>query len=260
MSDPVIHPTAQVDAGAELAPGVWIGPFCLIGPEVVLGNDCRLDAHVVMEGPTRVGPGCRFYPFSSIGSIPQDLKYQGEQTRLESGSGNTVREFVTMNRGTEGGGGITRIGDDNFLMAYSHVAHDCRIGSRNILANAATLAGHVTIADDTTVGAFSGIHQFCRIGREAFIGGYSVVTKDAMPFVKTVGNRAQTYGINTLGLQRKGHSHGTIEALQRAYRILFRSKASREEALETLDQELAGVPEVVELAAFIRSSERGVVR
>ena len=215
---------------------------------------------MVLEGPTCVGPKCSFHSFTSIGSNPQDLKYQGEETRLEIGSGNTVREFVTMNRGTEGGGGVTRVGDENFLMAYSHVGHDCQIGSRNILANAATLAGHVTIADDATVGAFSGVHQFCRIGREAFIGGYSVVTQDALPFVKTVGNRAQTYGINTIGLQRKGHSREVIDALQRAYRILFRSKATREEALERVDQELSGVAEVVELAAFIRSSERGVVR
>lgn len=260
MSAPVVHPTALVDPGAELAEGVHVGPNCVVGPRVILGPDCRLDAHVVLEGPTRVGSGCRFYPFSSIGSDPQDLKYDGEETSLEIGSSNRIREFVTVNRGTEGGGGVTRIGDSNLLMAYSHVAHDCQVGNRVIMANAATLAGHVTIEDDATVGAFSGVHQFCRIGREAFVGGYTVVTQDALPFVKTVGNRARSFGINAVGLQRKGYPSVTIEALQSAYRILFRSKLSREEALERLEAELAGISEVVEMVAFIRSSQRGVVR
>ena len=260
MSAPVVHPTALVDPGAELADGVHVGPNCVVGPRVILGPDCRLDAHVVLEGPTRVGPGCHFYPSSSIGSDPQDLKYDGEETRLEIGSCNRIREFVTVNRGTAGGGGVTTIGDSNLLMAYSHVAHDCRVGNRVIMANAATLAGHVAIEDDAIVGAFSGVHQFCRIGREAFIGGYSVVTQDALPFVKTVGNRARTFGINTVGLQRKGYPAATIEALQSAYRILFRSKLSRDEALQRLEGELAGVTEVREMVAFISSSQRGVVR
>jgi UDP-N-acetylglucosamine acyltransferase len=260
MSGPSIHPTALVDPGAELHDSVEVGPYCIIGPRVVLGPGCRLGAHVVVQGPTTVGPGCRFHPSSSIGSDPQDLKYQGEETRLEIGASNTIREFVTINRGTRGGGGVTRIGDDNLLMAYSHVAHDNQVGNRVIMANAATLAGHVTIADDATVGAFSGIHQFCRVGREAFIGGYSVVTQDALPFVKTVGNRARTFGINTIGLQRKGYPTETIEALQRAYRLLFRAKLARDEALQRLEQEFPEVPEVAELVSFIRSSQRGVVR
>jgi UDP-N-acetylglucosamine acyltransferase len=255
-----VHATAHVDARAELGDGVQIGPHCIVGPEVVLGPGVRLDSHVVVEGPTRIGEGCRFHPFSSIGSDPQDLKYDGERTRLEIGSSNSIREFVTVNRGTSGGGGITRIGDCNLLMAYSHVAHDCQVGSSIIMANAATLAGHVTVQDGATVGAFSGVHQYCRVGREAFIGGYSVVTQDAVPFVKTVGNRARTFGINAMGLQRKGYAAPVIEALQTAYRTLFRAKLSREEALGRLEAEFAEVAEVQEMVAFLRTSQRGVVR
>jgi UDP-N-acetylglucosamine acyltransferase len=260
VSGPSIHPTARVDPGAEIHDSVQVGPYCVIGPRVQLGPGCRLDAHVFLEGPATVAAECRFHPFSSVGTDPQDLKYQGEETRLEIGARNIFREFVTVNRGTQGGGGVTRIGDDNLLMAYSHVAHDNQVGNRVIMANAATLAGHVTIADDATVGAFSGVHQFCRVGREAFIGGYSVVTQDALPFVKTVGNRARTFGINTIGLQRKGYPAGTVEALQRAYRILFRAKLGREEALERLEGEFPAVPEVQEMVSFIRTSQRGVVR
>jgi len=253
-----VDPTARVAAGAELGDGVVVGPYCIVGPRVVLGPGCVLAAHVVIEGQTRVGGGSRFFPFSSIGAIPQDLKFKGEETRLEIGRENVVREFVTLNTGTSGGGGVTRIGDQNFLMAYSHVAHDCQIGSRVIMANAATLAGHVTVEDGAIVGAFSGVHQFCRVGREAFIGGYSVVTQDALPYVKTVGNRARTYGINVVGLQRRGCPGETIAALKRAYRLLHRSQLNISQALARIAAEIPGVPEVDLLADFIRSAERGV--
>lgn len=254
-----VDPSAQVAPGADLGEGVVIGPFCRIGARVTLGPGCVLDSHVVIDGSTQVGADCRFFPFSSIGSIPQDLKFQGEETRLEIGPGNTVREFVTVNLGTAGGGGVTRIGAGNFFMAYSHVAHDCRIGDRVIMANAATLAGHVTVEDGATVGAFSGVHQFCRVGREAFIGGYSVVTQDALPFVKTVGNRARTYGVNVVGMERRGYPAATVEGLKRAYRFLCRSNLNVSQALERIAAEIQGVPEVDLLAGFIRSSERGVV-
>jgi UDP-N-acetylglucosamine acyltransferase len=212
----------------------------------------------VVDGYTRVGANTRFFPFSSIGAIPQDLKFQGEETRLEIGCDNVIREFATLNLGTAGGGGVTRIGDRNFLMAYSHVAHDCQLGSGVIMANAATLAGHVTVEDGAIVGAFSGVHQFCRVGREAFIGGYSVVTQDALPFVKTVGNRARTYGVNVVGLQRRGCPAPAIAGLKRAYRLLHRSGLNISQALERIETEIQGIREVDLLAAFIRSAERGV--
>lgn len=254
----LVDPSARIAPGAELGADVVIGPYCIVGPRVVLGPGCVLAAHVVIEGNTSVGANTRCFPFSSIGTIPQDLKFQGEATRLEIGRENVIREFVTVNLGTAGGGGVTRIGDQNFLMAYSHVAHDCQVGSGVIMANAATLAGHVTVEDGAIVGAFSGVHQFCRVGREAFIGGYSVVTQDALPFVKTVGNRARTYGINVVGLQRRGYPEPTIAGLKRAYRLLHRSQLNITQALERIVTEIPGIPEVDLLAAFIRSAERGV--
>jgi UDP-N-acetylglucosamine acyltransferase len=260
MTAPAVDPTAQVAPGAELGEGAAVGPYCVIGPQVTLGPGCRLDAHVVIGGRTRIGAGCRFFPFSSIGSIPQDLKFGGEDTRLEIGPDNTFREYVTVNVGTAGGGGVTRIGRGGFFMACAHVAHDCIVGDGVILANGATLAGHVAVEDGATIGAFSGVHQFCRIGREAFLGGYSVVTQDAVPYVKIVGNRARAFGINVIGLQRRGYPAGTIESLKRAYRLLFRSKIPLARALETVEAEIRGVPEVDRVVAFIRASERGVVR
>jgi UDP-N-acetylglucosamine acyltransferase len=214
----------------------------------------------VLQGPAEIGAGCVISPFASIGSDPQDLKYRGEPTRLVIGQRNTFREFVTINRGTVGGGGVTTIGDRNLFMAYAHVAHDCHVGSDTVFANAATLAGHVTVEDGVTVGAFSGVHQFCRIGRHAFIGGYSVVTQDALPFVKTVGNRATTYGINTIGLERRGFSDESIQALKTAYRLLRQSGLNTGQAVERIESELQHSNECRELAAFIRSSVRGIVR
>jgi len=254
-----IHPTAVIEDGAELGADVQIGPFCTIGAGVRLGERCRLMSHVVLSGETTIGSGNRFFPFATVGVEPQDLKFKGERTRLEIGSGNTFRESCTVHVGTGGGGGVTRIGNDNFLMAYAHIAHDCQLGDGIIMANAATLAGHVTIMDRAMVGAFSGVHQFCRVGREAFVGGYSVITQDAMPYILTVGNRATSHGINTLGLKRRGVPAETLTALRNAYRAIFRSKLGRQEGLAQARQEWGDVPHVDELIRFITESERGVV-
>ena len=260
MTPARIDPTARVSPHAELAEDVTVEAYAVIGDGVVLGPGCSVGAHSVLVGPTRIGKGCRISPFSSIGSDPQDLKFGGEPTRLEIGPDNTFREFVTINRGTVQGGGVTTIGSSNLFMAYTHIAHDCAVGSHTIFANAATLGGHVTVEDHAVVGAFSGVHQFCRIGRHAFIGGYSVVTQDALPFVKTVGNRAKTYGINTIGLERKGFSPETIRALKSAYRLLFNSKLNTSQATERIEAELGQHEDCRYLVSFIRSSERGIVK
>ncbi|HEY8563203.1 MAG TPA: acyl-ACP--UDP-N-acetylglucosamine O-acyltransferase [Pyrinomonadaceae bacterium] len=255
-----IHPTAIVSPDAKIGDDCHIGAFCTIGGEVVLGEKVHLESHVVIDGKTFVGDQTRVFPFVSIGLAPQDLKYKGEPTRTEIGRRNHIREFVTIHRGTGGGGGITRIGDDNLLMAQAHVAHDCQIGSEVIMANAATLAGHVTIADKANVGAYSGVHQFCRVGREAFVGGYSVVVKDALPFAISQGNHAKCYGLNRLGMKRRGYSKETIEKLHHAYHLLLSSKLNTSQAVERMKEEIADSPEVEYLIEFIESSARGVVK
>lgn len=255
-----IDPRAVVDPGARVGDRVEIGPFCVVGPDVTIGEGTRLAAHVSVAGHTTIGEDNRVSPFVSLGGPPQDLKYKDEPTRLEVGHRNTIREFVTLNRGTAGGGGVTRIGDDNLFMAYAHVAHDCHVGSRTIFANGATLAGHVEVADEATVGAFSGVHQFCRVARAAFIGGYSVVTQDALPWVLTVGNRAESHGVNLIGLKRKGFPPDTIEAIKKCYMTLFRSKLLHDEAMRKVEEELGHVEEVRYFLDFVRSSKRGVCR
>ncbi len=257
-----IHPTAIIDPTAELGEGVVIGPYCVIGPEVKIGSGTILDSHVTIERWTAVGEKNHFLAFNSVGSPPQDLKYRGEQTWLRIGDRNVFREFSTLNRGTAGGGGLTSIGDDNLFMAYSHVAHDSHMGSSIIMANAATLAGHVTIEDHATVGAFTAVHQFCRVGTHAFIGGFSVVTRDALPYIKTVGdrNQAKIYGINSIGLQRKGLPQSSIEELKRAYRLLFRSKMNTSDALRHAREQEWTAPEVETLFRFLETSERGFIR
>lgn len=251
----VIHPDAVVASDVE------IGPYAVIGAHVTIGAGTIIGPHVRIEGPTTIGERNRFMGQASIGTDPQDLKYHGERTELRIGNENVFREFVTINRGTTGGGAITTIGSNNFFMAYSHVAHDCHVGSSTIFANNATLAGHVDVGDFATIGAFSAVHQFCRVGDHAFIGGGSICTQDVLPFVKTVGNRpAKTYGINTIGLQRKGFSEETIEALQRAYRLLTRSKLPLQEALARMESDLGFVSEVRYFAEFIRTAKRGVIR
>jgi UDP-N-acetylglucosamine acyltransferase len=256
----IIHPTAIIHSTAQLGDDVRVGPYCVIGQDVRIGAGTELISHVVVGRDTLIGQGNRIYPFASVGFAPQDLKYRGEPTRAEVGDNNTIREYVTINRGTEGGGGITRLGDDNFLMAYTHVAHDSIVGSRTIFANAASLAGHVEVQDDATVGAFSGVHQFCRVGAHGFIGGYSAVNKDVLPYSRTVGNRAKCYGVNTIGLQRKGIDEESIKAVNRAFRILTGSKLNTSQALDRIREELSGVDEVDFLVRFVEESERGVVK
>lgn len=254
-----IHQTAIVAPEARLGADCYIGPFCMVGAEVSLGEGVRLDSHVVVGGRTSIGRGTHIFPFASIGLAPQDLKYGGEETATEIGEENQIREFVTIHRGTAGGGGVTRIGDRNLLMAQAHVAHDCQIGSDVIMANAATLAGHVEIADRANVGAYSGVHQFCRVGREAFVGGYSVVVKDAPPFAIIQGNHAKCYGLNRVGMRRRGYAKEVIENLNHAYRLLLSSKLNTTQALERIRVEISGCEEVDLLVEFIESSKRGVV-
>ncbi len=257
-----IHSTAIIDSSADIAPTAEIGPYCVIGRSVRVGAHTVLDSHVSVSRWTSIGDNCRFYSYCSIGTDPQDLKYKGEETQLRIGNNNIFREFVTVNRGTPGGGGFTTIGDHNLFMAYAHVAHDSHVGNEIIMANAATLAGHVDVADYATVGAFSAVHQFCRVGPHAFIGGFSVVTRDALPYIKTVGdrNQAKIYGINTLGLQRRGMPENSIDQLKQAYRILFRSKLNTSDALARVRDQQWSAPEVKVLIEFIETSERGFIR
>jgi len=257
-----IHPTAIVDRSAEFEPTVTVGPYCIIGPEVRIRAGTVLESHVQIEGWTEIGRECRFSSFGSVGTRPQDLKYSGEVTYLKMGDRNVFREFVTLNRGTAGGGGVTSIGNDNFFMAYSHVAHDSSVGDHVIMANAATLAGHVLIGDHATIGAFSAVHQFCRVGPHGFVGGFSVVTRDALPYIKTVGdrNQANTNGINSTGLERRGVPKESIEQLKRAYRVLFQSKLNTRDALQRLRETDWTAPEVDTLIRFIEASKRGFIR
>ena len=258
---PAIAETAIVSSEAALAYDVVVGPYAVIGPQVTIGAGTVIGPHVRIEGPTSIGERNRFVGQASIGTDPQDVKYHGEHTELRIGNDNVFREFVTVNRGTVGGGGITTIGSHNFFMAYSHVAHDCHVGESTIFANNATLAGHVDVGDFSTIGAFSAVHQFCRVGDHAFIGGGSICTQDVLPYVKTVGNRpAKTYGINTIGLERKGFQKETIEALQRAYRILTRGHMRLQDALDKIETELGFHSEVRYFAEFVRESKRGVIR
>ncbi len=257
---PAVDPRAVVHPDARLGRDVSVGPYAVIGPGVVIGDRCRLASHVVIEGPTEIGPDNVISALAVVGGPPQDLKYRDEPTRLTIGARNRIREYVTIHRGTAAGGGETRVGDDSLFMAYTHVAHDCRVGDRTVFGNAATLAGHVEVGDDAQVGAFSGVHQFCRVARHAFIGGYSVVTRDALPWVVTVGNRARSHGLNLVGLERKGYPPETIQALKRCYMTLFRSKLLLEEALGRVAGELGHVAEVRYFVDFVRTSQRGVSR
>lgn len=254
------HETAIISDGAKIGDGCHIGPFCTIGGNVELGSGVRLESHVVVDGLTKIGDETHVFPFVSIGLAPQDLKYAGEPTGTEIGKQNHIREFVTIHRGTEGGGGMTRIGDRNLLMAQAHVAHDCQLGSEIIMANAATLAGHVEVADRASVGAYSGVHQFCRVGLEAFIGGYSVVVKDAMPYATIQGNHAKCYGLNSVGMRRRGYPKETIDHLNHAFRLLLSSKLNTTQAVERISAEISSSKEVDLLLDFIKHAKRGVVK
>lgn len=255
-----VHDTALVSPTAQIGDGCHIGPFSIVGANVVLGDRVRLDSHVVVDGSTTVGDETHIFPFVSIGLAPQDLKYAGEPTATEIGKRNQIREFVTIHRGTAGGGGLTKIGDDNLFMAQAHVAHDCQIGNEVIMANAATLAGHVEIANRANVGAYSGVHQYCRIGYEAFVGGYSVVVKDAPPFAIIQGNHAKCYGLNRVGMKRRGYERETIEKLHRAYYLLLSAKLNTTQALEKIREEIKGCDEVDMLVTFYETTTRGVVK
>jgi UDP-N-acetylglucosamine acyltransferase len=255
-----IDPSALVHPSARIGEGTTIGPHATIGPDVQIGPNCRIGASTVIDGRTEIGEGTEIYPFASIGLVPQDLKFRGEETRLVIGARNIFREFVTIHRGTRGGGGVTEIGDRNVFMAYVHVAHDCHVGNDTIFGNMATLGGHVTVEDFANISAGSGVHQFCRVGRYAFIGGYSVVTKDAAPYARTVGNRARIYGLNTIGLARRGFPPDVISRLKRSFRYLLQSKLNTTTALRRIEQDPSlACREVQYLLDFIRSSQRGVL-
>lgn len=254
-----IHPSAIVAPGAVVPASCTVGPFCTIGPDVVLGEECRLVSHVVLDGRTRLGARNVIHPFTCIGIAPQDLKYSGEPTETMIGNDNTIRENVTISRGTTKGGGLTRVGDKNLLMAYVHIGHDCHVGSHVIMANAATLAGHVMIEDFASVGAFCPVHQFCTVGQYAFIGGGTIVTQDVLPFSKTSARREnKAFGINTVGLERRGFSPERIATLKKIFRLLLVSKLNTSQALEKIKEIDAADAALV--AAFIERSERGVIK
>lgn len=256
-----IHPTAIVDPLARVDDSAEIGPYCVVGAEVEIGPRTRLMANIYLEGPTWIGEDNIFFPFASVGVASQDLKYKGERAETRIGNRNRIREFVTIHRGTGGGGLVTRIGDDNLLMAYVHVAHDCQVGSHCILGNAVTFAGHVTVGDWVVIEAFSGVHQFCRIGRHCIIGGYSVITQDVLPFSQTVTPReSKVFGANRVGLERRGFDTAAIEKLQTALRLLTRAGLNTSQAMERIQAEVTDSPEVEELIGFIRASQRGVIK
>jgi UDP-N-acetylglucosamine acyltransferase len=256
-----VHPTAIIDPGSRIHPSCQIGPYCVIGPEVEMGEGCHLVSHVTIEGPTKIGTNNTFFPFCSIGMAPQDISYAGEPTRLEIGDHNQIREFATINRGTVKGGGITRVGSHILVMAYTHIAHDCVIGDHVILANAATLGGHVMVEEWAQVGALCPVHHFVRIGAHSFIGGGTTVTKDVLPFSKTVAARdTHAYGMNAIGLERRGFSKERISKIHHAYKLLLASKLNTTQALEKLKAEQNVGEDVAMLIRFIEESERGVIK
>ena len=261
MSKGEIHPQAIVSPEAKLGEGVTVGAFAVIGAHVSLGNECVVHGHAVIQGPSKFGIRNVFHPFCVVGGDPQDLTFHGERTELIVGDENTFRENVTVSRGTKKGGGVTKIGSHNLLMAYTHVGHDSVIGSHNIFANAATLAGHVTIEDHATVGALSPIHQFCRVGRYAYIGACTVITQDVPPFSRVVTEReTKSFGINSIGLERKGFSEERCKTLQRAFRLLLRSKLNTSQALAKMREQFSASADVIELVQFIETAERGIVK
>jgi len=253
-----IHPTAIVHPQAELAPEVSVGPYSIIEAGVSIGTATQIGPHVVIKKFTTIGERCHIFQFASIGEIPQDLKFRGEESQLVIGNDNIIREGATIHRGTAGGGGLTKIGNSNLLMAYTHVAHDCHIGSRVIMANAATLAGHITVEDNAILGGLSAVHQFCRVGTHAFVGGCSAVARDIPPYCMAMGNRAKILGLNLVGLKRQGFPSPTIEALKNAYGLLFNSEFTLKEAVTQVRQLFPHLPEIGKLLTFIEASDRGL--
>ncbi|MBF0475911.1 MAG: acyl-ACP--UDP-N-acetylglucosamine O-acyltransferase [Deltaproteobacteria bacterium] len=255
-----IHPTALVDPKAELGQGVKVGPFAIIERDVVIGADSEIGAYARIDSYTTMGRGCRIFPYASIGSAPQDLKFKGEKSELIIGDGTAIREYATVNRGTEAGGGVTRIGENCFLMAYTHVAHDCLLGKNVIMTNAATLAGHVVLSDHVIVGGLTAVLQFVKVGENAFLAGMSGIAKDIPPFVFASGNTAVLYGLNQIGLKRHGFAEEEISALKKAYRIVFRSHLTKAEALKQARVEVPQLPRVMYFLQFIETSQKGVPR
>src|SRR5712692_7876201 len=256
-----IHSTAIVDPGARVAASAEIGPYVIVGPDVEIGARTEVKASVVMEGPLAIGEDNVFYPYSTVGVAPQDLKYQGERSETRIGHRNKIREFVTIHRGTTGGGMLTSIGDDNLLMAYVHVAHDVQVASHAVLGHAATLGGHVLVSDWAVVSAGSAVHQYCRIGRHSIVGGFSVITQDVLPFSNTVSEReVRVFAANATGLKRRGFDAETIDTLHKAFRLLTRSGLNTSQAVERIREEIPPSPEIDELLAFIAGSERGFIK
>jgi UDP-N-acetylglucosamine acyltransferase len=256
-----IHPTAIIVPGAKIHPSCKIGPYCVIGPEVELGEGCELVSHVAMQGPSKIGVDNGFFPFSSVGLAPQDISYAGEPTRLEIGDHNKIREFVTINRGTVKGGGVTRVGNHTLIMAYTHIAHDCSIGDHVIMANAATLGGHVIVEDWAMVGALCPVHQFVRIGTHSYVGGGTTITQDVLPFSKTSAERnTHAFGMNSVGLERRGFTKERIRKIHHAYKVLLASRLNTSQALEKLKSEPDLGEDVEMLIRFIEASERGVIK
>ena len=259
MAKPKVHRTAIVDPDAKLAEGVEIGPYCIIGKRVTIGKNSKIHAHVIIED-TDMGSNNSVYPFTSIGLPPQDLKYNNEKTKVKIGSNNIIREYVTINKASVGGDKVTKIGSKNFFMAYVHIAHDCIIGSNVIFANATTLAGHVTVEDSVFIGGLVAVHQFARIGASSMIGGFSCIVQDIPPFTTAAGERAKLYGLNSIGLKRQNFDESTIKNLKRAYKVLFRSKLTRKEAIKKLKNERKETEEINYLIEFIEQNKRGVCR
>jgi len=256
----MIHPQALVDAGAQIGPNVDIGPFSVIGAEVVIGEGTWIGPHVVINGPTKIGRENKIYQFVSLGEVAQDLKYAGERAALEIGDRNVFREFCTVSRGTQGGGGVTRIGDDNFFMAYVHVAHDCQIANHTVFANCASLAGHVHVGNYAILGGFTGIHQFCRVGEHCMTGIGTVSFQDIPPYVVAAGNTAKPYGINVTGLKRRGFSVEAMQAIKKAYKTLYKSGLRLDDAIAEMERDVADHAELDVLVRFLRTEGRGVIR
>lgn len=256
----MIHATAIVDPRAEIGADVEIGPYTVVSGDVHIGAGARIGSHVVIEPFVEIGENCQIYQYASIGAVPQSLKFEGEKTHVKIGPGTIIREFVTIHRGTGFGGGITEVGPDNFLMAYTHVAHDCRLGRNVVLANAATLGGHITIGDHATVGGLVAIHQFARVGEYAFVGGKAAVVKDIPPFMIAAGDRARLHGLNIVGLKRAGFTPEALTQLKKSYRLIFRIGLTLNEAIERVQAQVEQIPEVKRLIEFIKASQRGITR
>ncbi len=256
----MIHPTAIIDRRASIAADIVIGPYSIVGPEVTIGPDCSIGAHVVIEGRTRIGRGNRIFHSCAIGGPPQDKKYAGEVTAIEIGDGNTFREFCTVNTGTIQDQGVTRVGDDNWVMAYAHIAHDCQIGSHTILANSTQLAGHVVIGDHAILGGLTGVHQFVKLGAHSMTGGGTILFQDLPPYVLAQGNPAKPYGVNTEGLRRRGFGAEAIESIRRAYKTLYRNKLTFAEARAAIEEDAKLYPELATLVEFLATAKRGVLR